>query len=136
MRECLIEEIGGSPVSYSNEAFLKFLISTMAGLRDEVLLAVFLDADQRFIAQKIVARGTKIALTVETRRLLRLAVERNAIGLVIAHNHPSGDPRPSEADLLATRSAQTAAAVLGITLIDHLIVAGQAVYSLNKAGQL
>ncbi|MEY4160193.1 MAG: hypothetical protein RLZZ136_814 [Pseudomonadota bacterium] len=136
IREGLVEEFVGATVSHANTAFLKFVISTIGPLRHEALLAVYLDGHSRYIGREIVARGSQIGLLIETRRLLRSAVERNAYGLIIAHNHPGGTPHPSKSDVTATESAKHAANMLGIKLCDHLIVAGQAIYSMGKAGML
>lgn len=130
------EQIGGRPVSHKNDAFLRFVVTELGNLREEALLAVFLDHADRFVGKEIVARGSRIELTFETRKLLRSAVERNAFGLIIAHNHPSGQCRPSAADITATVAAKNAAQQLGIRLADHLIVAGPTVYSMKRGGQL
>lgn len=136
LQEGFLEEVGGDPVSHENGPFLRYVISELGSLREEALLAVFLDNEDRFLGQEIVAKGTRIALTFETRRLLRSAVERNAYGLIIAHNHPSGRPHPSPSDITATATAKAAAEHLGIRLVDHLIVAGSVAFSMKRSGQL
>jgi DNA repair protein RadC len=136
LQEGYLEEIGGEPVSHENRPFLRYLISELGPLREEVLLAVYLDGGDRYLGQEIVARGTKIALAIETRRLLRSAVERNAYGLIIAHNHPSGHPHPSPSDITATAAARVAAEHIGIRLVDHLIIAGSVAFSMKRSGQL
>jgi len=81
-----------------------------------------------------VAPGDSAPLPI--RDILAAALKRDAYGLVIAHNHPSGDPRPSAADIAATRRLARAAATLGIRLHDHLIFAGADCRSFRELGLL
>jgi DNA repair protein RadC len=136
MQESFVDDMDSAPVTYDNVPFLKFVVATLGSFPDEALLASFLDRSGNHIASEILARGTSVSLEVETRTVLRAAIARDAYGLVIAHNHPGGSPGPSRSDLIATAGIKLASARLGIRLIDHFIVAGNAIYSLDKAGQL
>jgi DNA repair protein RadC len=107
-------------------AFLKQLIGFRA---DELLIALYLDARRRLIDYEIVARGRPDSVDFDGRRILLQAMGRGATGMIIAHNHPSGDPRPSRSDVEATRRLAHVADGLGVHLIDHLVVAGGEVRS-------
>ena len=101
------------------------LLGPLFADREEERLAVLhLDAEQRLIALDEWPGGNRHGVDLPIREIFTAAVKRGAAGLVVAHNHPSGDPQPSEADIEATRRLAQAAAVLDIRLHDHLIFAG------------
>jgi DNA repair protein RadC len=101
----------------------------------ETLAALYLDAGGNEIAvDQRAAAGDAIALPI--RDILRSALDHDAAGLVIAHSHPSGDPRPSPADIEATRRLAETAAALGIILHDHLIFTGGDCRSFRELGLL
>jgi DNA repair protein RadC len=106
------------------------------GAKGERLAVLHLDRDRRLIALEThgVAGADEIELPI--RAILAAALGHDAVGLVVAHNHPSGDPRPSRADKAATRRLAETAASLGITLHDHLIFAGGECRSLRNLGLL
>lgn len=101
----------------------------------EVLAVAHLDADRRLLHLERLAGGAD-AVTLPVREIVRSALRNGATGIVIAHSHPSGNPRPSEADLLATRRLAAAAGAAGIRVDDHLIFANGACRSLRGAGLL
>jgi DNA repair protein RadC len=90
----------------------------------ECFYALTLDAKLRLIAIEEVARGTLISVAATPREVLRLAVVLGACGVVVAHNHPSGDPLPSPQDYEITRRLVVSGEALGIPLLDHVIIAG------------
>ena len=93
---------------------------TLAG--QEVMGAVCVDSRNRLLCAREVFRGTLNRAAVEPRALLKLALARDAAGLILFHTHPSGDPTPSVEDLEFTRRIDAAGEVVGIRLIDHLIL--------------
>jgi DNA repair protein RadC len=101
----------------------------------ETLAALYLDAGRNEIAvdQRAAAED---AIALPIRDILRAALDHNATGLILAHSHPSGDPRPSQADIEATRRLAETAASLGIVLHDHLIFAGGDCRSFRELGLL
>jgi DNA repair protein RadC len=109
------------------------LFADKAGERVAVL---HLDAARCLIAldERLAAGPDGVGLPM--RDIFRAALDHGAVGLVIAHNHPSGDPRPSPADVEATRLLAETAASLGIRLHDHLIFAGGACRSFREMGLL
>ena len=84
----------------------------------------------------LIGKGTATNCLVSAREVLRPCVLANASGFAVAHNHPSGDPSPSRADIQVTRQLREAAKVMGIDLLDHVIVGdpGTEPYSFNDAG--
>ena len=98
-------------------------LSMRFGVADqEVLGALYLDVRNRLIAEREIFRGTLSRAAVEPRPILKEALQRNASGFLLFHNHPSGDPTPSSEDLSFTRRMAEAGALLGVKLIDHLIL--------------
>lgn len=91
------------------------------GCAGEKVVAAHLDADRRLIGTSE-AVGEASSVTLPIRSIVGDAVRLGASGLIIAHNHPSGDPRPSQADLEVTRTLAATASSLGIRLFDHIVV--------------
>jgi len=106
--------------------FLKELIGFRA---EEALIVLFLDARRCLIDHEILATGRADSVEFDQRRIIFRAIGRGATGLILAHNHPSGDPRPSSSDIRVTRQLGEVARSLGICLHDHLVVAGGEVRS-------
>ncbi len=107
-----------------------------AEARGERLAVAHLDAGRRLLAlDEEVGRGTD-SMVFPMRAILAAALARDTAGLVVAHNHPSGDPRPSPADIAATCRLAEAADRLGIRLHDHLVFAGADCRSFRALGLL
>lgn len=83
---------------------------------------LYLDRKNRLIADDLQQRGTVDHAAVYPREVLKRALELGATALILVHNHPSGDPTPSAADVAMTREVRQAADTLGITLHDHVVV--------------
>ena len=97
----------------------------MAHRETEQFRILFLDRKNNLIADEEQAKGTVDHVPVYPREVAKRALELNASALILVHNHPSGDPTPSEADIAMTERVNVALNVLGITLHDHVII-GQA----------
>ncbi len=112
------------------------LAPLFAEAEGEKLAVIHLDAERRMIAldQQPVEAPDEVILPM--RAIFAAALRHNAVGMVIAHNHPSGDPEPSRADIEATRRLVETAANLGIRLHDHLIFAGGDCRSFRQLGLL
>ncbi len=102
-------------------------------LTGEEFWVLLVDASNRVLGWERVSRGTVDQTPVYPREVLALALNRQAAGLVMVHNHPSGDPKPSNADVEITRQVKLAAHGLGVKLLDHVIVADKKFYSFRKA---
>lgn len=96
-----------------------------------------LDAKNRLIRPSEVSIGIVDATVVHPREVFKDAVRQSAAGVVVVHNHPSGDPQPSRADLRLTSRLVQAGEVLGIPVLDHVIVGSSGIgYSLREHGEL
>ena len=124
------------PVLSSWDALLDYCHTAMAHLEAEQFRILFLDRKNVLIADEAQARGTVDHVPVYPREVVKRALELNASALILVHNHPSGDPTPSEADITVTHQIKEAAAVLGITLHDHLIIGKNRELSFRAKGYL
>ncbi|MBE3638959.1 RadC family protein [Mangrovicoccus algicola] len=118
------------------DALLDYCHTTMSHLETEQFRVLYLDRRNVLIADEEQARGTVDHVPVYPREVVKRGLELNASALILVHNHPSGDPTPSEADISMTVRIQQAAEVLGITLHDHLIIGRSVELSFRSAGYL
>ena len=125
-----------SPVLSSWDALLDYCRTAMAHLETEQFRVLFLDRKNVLIADEEQARGTVDHVPVYPREVVKRALELNASALILVHNHPSGDPTPSQSDLNMTVQINTAAEALGLTLHDHLVIGKSAEFSFKSAGYL
>lgn len=110
------------PVVSSWNALLEYCHATMAHRATEQFRILFLDTKNTVIADEEQAKGTVDHVPVYPREVVKRALELNASALILVHNHPSGDPTPSEADIQMTQQIDIAAHALGIRVHDHLII--------------
>lgn len=118
------------------DAVLDYCHTTMAHLETEQFRVLYLDRKNVLIADEEQAQGTVDHVPVYPREVIKRALELNASALILVHNHPSGDPTPSEADIEMTAKIQAAAEHLGLSLHDHLIIGKSTELSLRSAGYL
>jgi len=97
---------------------------------------VLLDTKHRLLQIKLVSTGSLDSTVAHPREVFREAIAGRAAAIVLFHNHPSGDPRPSDDDVALTAQLVDAGQVVGIDVLDHLILADQRYYSFMEAGQL
>lgn len=117
----------------SSQTVIDYLRTDMAWLSVEQVRILYLDARNRLIAAEA-SRGSVDESAVYVREILRRAMDLGATALIIAHNHPSGDPTPSRQDIKLTRDLAEAARPLRITLHDHLVVGAEGHSSLRELG--
>src|ERR1700676_3947540 len=101
----------------------EFLMPTFGARASEQFGIVLLDSKHRVIRTTVVALGTLNTTVVEPRDVFREAVAGRAAAIVVFHNHPSGDPTPSAADVDLTRRLAAAGALMGVDLVDHIVLA-------------
>jgi len=133
-RRALLEPLAARPVLQGFEAVADYLRLVMGVEGREQLRVLHLDKGLRLIREERLGRGTVDHVAVYPREVLRRALELDAAGIVLAHNHPAGGTTPSSADLDMTRQIVAAATPLRIAVHDHLLVAGRAVVSFRRLG--
>jgi len=101
------------------------LFKTLASRRTEALRVAYLDSQNQVLAVRTVSVGSLNTTRTAPREILRPAIEANALGFILAHNHPSGSVRPSQDDIDFTRVVKRAGEMMGISLYDHVIIAKQ-----------
>ena len=112
------------------------LIARFAGLEHEVFVVLFLDAQNRLIDAVDMFRGTLTQTSVYPREIVKEALRKNAGAVILAHNHPSGEPEPSRADEYLTKTLSQALALIDVRVLDHFVVAGKATVSFAERGLL
>ncbi len=101
----------------------------------EHLICIFLDTKNRIIKTEEVFRGTLNMLIIHPREIIKKAIRNCSAGIIISHNHPSGDTSPSEEDIRMTEQLKKACDIVGIPLLDHVII-GDGYYSLHQEGNV
>ena len=135
-RRALREEVRRNEVLNSPHKVRDYLRLALGHTPHEVFVALFLDAQNRLIADRELFRGTLTQTAVYPREVARRALELNSAALILTHNHPSGVAEPSAADRMLTQALKTTLAQLDVPVLDHLIVAGNRCFSFAEAGLL
>ena len=134
-RQILKRHLNRNPVLSSWQAVMDYCAVSVRG-PIERFHCLYLDRKNRLIADQCLAIGTIDHVPVYPREVLRRCLLYRACAMIIVHNHPTGDPEPSAADLAMTREIATACKVLGVTLHDHIITGGDREVSLRARGAL
>lgn len=124
----------GKPRIESPEDVVQLLGIEMAALEQEQLRVVLLDTKNHVQSTKMVYQGSVNAASIRTAEVFRDAVRHNAVGIILVHNHPSGDPTPSAADVSVTMDLVKAGEVLDIKVLDHLVIGQGRHTSLKRLG--
>ena len=126
----------GKPVLSSWNALLDYCAAAMARAPEEEFRVLFLDRKNVLIQDKVMNRGTVDHAPVYPREIVKLALELSASALILVHNHPSGDPTPSRADIEMTREVVEAARALRVAVHDHLVIGRNGTASFKALGLL
>ena len=110
------------PVSNGWDALVAYCRITMAHRETEQFSVLYLDLKNVLITDKLQAKGTIDHVSAYPHKIVKRALELNAAACILVHNHFSGDPNPSEADIVMTQKIQSAAEALVLTVDDHLII--------------
>ncbi len=113
-----------------------YVMESMRHLNQEHLLVLFLNTKNQIIHKQTIFVGSLNASIVHPREIFREAVKRSAASIICAHNHPSGDPTPSQEDIYVTKRLVEAGRIMGIELLDHLIIGNLKYTSLKEEGYL
>jgi DNA repair protein RadC len=125
-------QVMGRPALSSWTSLLDYCTATMARCDKEEFRILFLDRKNVLIADEVQNKGTVDHAPVYPREIIKRALELSSSAIILVHNHPSGDPTPSKADIAMTREIVTAAKALGISVHDHLVI-GRAGHSSFKS---
>jgi DNA repair protein RadC len=115
-------KVMGRPALSSWSALLDYCTAAMARSQTEEFRVLFLDRKNNLIADEVQNRGTIDHTPVYPREIIKRALELGASSIILVHNHPSGDPTPSKADIMMTREIVSAAKTLSIAVHDHLVI--------------
>jgi DNA repair protein RadC len=115
-------EVASQPVLSTWDRLTDYLTAAMAHERTEQFRVLFLDGRNKLIADEVQGRGTINHAPAYPREVVRRCLELHASAVILAHNHPSGDPAPSREDVALTTDIVRAASMMGITVHDHIIV--------------
>ena len=123
------------PVNNSKELF-EYLCHSIRDKAREYFKIIFLDSKNRVISSETHSRGSVTASSVYPREVIHSALKHNAAALIFAHNHPSGDPKPSPEDIAITRQLVFAGNVMGITIHEHIIIGDAGYFSFADHGYI
>ena len=122
------------PVLASWQVLIDYLTIDMAHLRHERVRVLYLDTKNRLILDDQLSDGTLDEATIHPREVVKKALDLGASALILVHNHPSGSPEPSRADVQITNKIAEAGRLLGITVHDHVIIGKEGHVSLKAKG--
>ena len=120
----------------SPQAVKDFIVSVLPDNSREHCIALYLNTAHEVVCYSLIATGTADAATVSPREIFQRALAAGAVALIFAHNHPSGQVKPSTEDIRITELIQEAGKLLGVKLLDHLIVSDDTFYSFQDNGRL
>lgn len=111
-----------------------YFMEDMRHLPQEVLKIVYVNTRMHMIGSSDISRGTINASIISPRELFREALKKNAVSIILLHNHPSGDPAPSREDISVTKRVKEAGFLIGIELLDHIVIGDRKYVSLQESG--
>ncbi len=130
------EEAAEAPVIGSWDRLIDYCRASMAHNKTEVLRVLFLDRKNKLIADELQQQGTVDHTPLYPREVVKRALDLGASAIILVHNHPSGDPTPSTADIEMTREVSRAAAALGVAVHDHVVIGRSGHVSFRSDGLL
>lgn len=135
-RRALAEQMTQKPILDVPATMLDFVRLKIGSKPYESFIVLFVDATQKLLAAEELFRGSLSATTVYPREVALRALHHHAAGVILAHNHPSGDVQPSHADISLTGKLRAALALLDIVVLDHVIVSHDQALSMSAEGLL
>lgn len=134
--DATLGEIHEGPAPISTVGDIAAMCKSIKTKKREYFIAFLLDARHKLISREVISIGTLTASLAHPREIFNPAVRKSAAAIILAHNHPSGDPSPSEEDCRLTKRIAECARFMGIELLDHVIVGSQGCYSFKTSGAL
>ena len=116
------------PLTTARRVF-ELMIPTMKGMAHEEFWVLFLNKHNRLLAKQKLSSGGLDSTVIDNRMVMQAALQRNAVSIILIHNHPSGDPRPSNGDVSCTEKLKKATAGFGVTFLDHVIISDDSFFS-------
>ena len=132
----LLSEVREADALESPDAVRDYLHLLLADRPHEVFTVVFLDAQNRVLDAVEMFRGSLTQTSVYPREVVIEALARQAAAVILAHNHPSGQPEPSQADKVLTRTLQSALALVDVRVLDHFVATRSTLLSFAEQGLL
>ena len=125
---------GKSRTINSAKDIAKLLMPELSNLKKEHFIGIFLDSRKKIIKQETIFVGSLDSSIIHPREIFKIALAESAAAVILVHNHPSGDPEPSEDDIEVTKQIAKAGDILGITVLDHVIIGDNKYRSLKESG--
>lgn len=122
------------PILSNWQALLDYLHIDMAHLTVERVRVLYLNSQNMLILDHLVSEGTLDESPIYTREVIRKAMDVGAAAMILVHNHPSGSPKPSRADIQVTQKVMEAARLMGMTVHDHIVIGREGHTSLKAQG--
>ena len=122
------------PLIKDARSVAKIFIPEMSSLKKEHFKGIYLDSRKRIIREETIFIGSLNESVIHPREIFEIALNENAAALILLHNHPSGDPKPSSEDIEITKELVKAGDILGIPVLDHIIIGNQKYTSLREKG--
>ncbi|WDZ97132.1 DNA repair protein RadC [Herbaspirillum sp. WKF16] len=135
-RRALGEVLEDGCLLNSTQAVAQYLKLLFKSKAHECFVVLFLDVRNHLVGTEELFRGTLTQANVYPREVVKAALARNAAAVILAHNHPSGDPQPSAADLALTAALKQALGLVDVRVLDHFVVAGTRTHSFAEHGQM
>lgn len=136
-RRYLHDRVGHSRKTLNtSDAAAEYLVTLMAGRSEEVFYAICLDSQLKVLYPALISEGTVKDALVHPRHVVEAAVRHKAASVILAHNHPAGSAKPSTHDHRLTRTLVQALGGIQVRVVDHIIVAGEQIYSFSREGMM
>ena len=116
----------------SAEAIAAYYMEVLRHLKQEHLILLMLDTKNQLIADSMITKGTVNATMISPREIFIEAIKHEAVNIILVHNHPSGHPEPSQADIEITKNIASVGKLLGIHLLDHIIIGNRCYETLSN----
>ncbi len=132
-KRCWLEDAGISKISITDAGMVyRVMIPYLKGLGHEEFWVVFLNKANYVIHKEMMSLGGTDCTIIDTKLVIKRALDFNACGIIMVHNHPSGNPRPGHSDITQTELMKKAAVTFGISLLDHIIICDDSYFSFSE----